>query len=163
VSAPDAKLPVGFAPRAEALAPSGVYAQGAVAVRLALQLAAAPIEQLRELRAAVVAVGAAGAPVERQRALIVLGPADWLPWVDGVIFVGACAQAPELLLPSYCEPDVHVDLVLRAVAPGERRGQYLLLPHTRSVIAIGHAARVDAAALRAWAASEPRREPEPAP
>jgi hypothetical protein len=147
-AAPAAKLAVGFRARAVPLEASGVYADGAVAVALALQLAGAAREQLRELRAAVV-----------QRALIVLGPEHALPWVDGVTFVGACARAPELLLPTYCEPDVPVDLVLRALAPrqgAERGGCYLLLPHARSVITIAHAARADAEALRLWGAAAQR-------
>ena len=96
---------VAWRERATPLAAAAVLGLGPVAVMLGARLERASDEELARFE------GASG-----REALLVLGPADRLPWVDGVMYLGRDAQAPSLLLPTALEPSVHPTLLEAAVA-----------------------------------------------
>ncbi len=92
--------------RETALTPVGVAAVGdrarALARRMLRDDSAAMIEGLR----------AAGT----SDALVILGEASHLPWVDGVIYLGKDPRARSLLIPTNVIPSVPIDAVERALA-----------------------------------------------
>ncbi|MEZ4322005.1 MAG: hypothetical protein R3F61_31325 [Myxococcota bacterium] len=93
-------IPVDWAPRDPPLLPLGVAGRGDVAARLARRVLASR-----------------GAPgwraVVGDRLLVVLG--DALPWVDGVVYLGADPRAPRLLHDSRLMPSVPPDLLARRI------------------------------------------------
>ncbi|MCU0699036.1 MAG: hypothetical protein MUC96_21235 [Myxococcaceae bacterium] len=91
-------------PRAVPLEPKAVVALGAVAPVLARRLAGGPVERLASLSF-----------VRTPELLLAVGPADALPWVPGVIYLGHGAAHPGLLLPTTKEPSVPVFLLERAL------------------------------------------------
>jgi hypothetical protein len=122
------------------LAPTAALGLGPVAARLAARL----------LR------GAAGLDaVLTDGLLLVLGAADRLPWVDGVIYLGADGDAPLLLMPTTARPEVHVALVDEAVrARVGRRGQRVaIVPDPRRIIVLDGARPPAASALERLAHS----------
>jgi hypothetical protein len=122
------------------LAPTAALGLGPVAARLAARL----------LR------GAAGLDaVLTDGLLLVLGAADRLPWVDGVIYLGADGDAPLLLMPTTARPEVHVALVDEAVrARVGRRGQRVaIVPDPRRIIVLDGARPPAASALERLARS----------
>lgn len=117
------RFAVRWALREPPLDPSAALGLGPVAARLAARL----------LR------GASGLDaVLGEGLLLVLGPSDRLPWVDGVIYLGADADAPLLLMPTTARPEVHVALVDEAVrARTGRRGQRVaIVPAERQIIVL---------------------------
>lgn len=90
--------------RHEPLPPRAVVGLGAVAKALAARLLALPEDNRRQLR--VLAVDGL---------VIAVGPEHALPWVDGVWYLGAEAQAPGMLLPTLHEPTVAAPLLERAL------------------------------------------------
>ncbi len=47
--------------------------------------------------------------------VVVFGPPDALPWVDGLLWLGQVPEAPALWLPTTLAPDAPVDLLQAAV------------------------------------------------
>lgn len=101
---PVAPLPVALVPREPPLPASAAVATGAAATALAQRLLAESDQALAALR------GLAG-----DRLLAVLGDERDLPWVDGVLYLGADPDAPRLLLPTALAPSVGVALYETAV------------------------------------------------
>jgi hypothetical protein len=101
---PAAALPVVLRPRAVPLAPAAVVARGKAAAALASRLA-------RRDDAALGRLSGVGAP----GLLLLIGAAEELPWVDGVVYLGRDPEAPSLLLPTLLEPDVPAPLFERAI------------------------------------------------
>jgi hypothetical protein len=134
------RFPVRWAPREPPLAPSAALGLGPVAARLAARLLRGP--------GGLDAVMAEGL-------LLVLGPADRLPWVDGVLYLGADSDAPLLLMPTTERPEVHVALVDEAVrARVGRRGQRVaLVPAARRIILLDGARPPSPGALERLARS----------
>jgi len=97
-------LPVSFRPRATPLAPVAVAARGRAAAALATRLARRDDAGLARLS------GVSGPGF-----LLVIGAAEDLPWIDGVVYLGKDPAAPSLLLPTALEPDVPAPLFERAV------------------------------------------------
>lgn len=60
-------------------------------------------------------------------ALILTGPAETLPWVDGAGYIAPRAEAPGLWLPTTRRPDIALDLLARALARRYPQAQPLLL------------------------------------
>ena len=91
--------------RGTALAPVGVAAVGdrarALARRLLRDDFAPPLERLR---------GAA-----TDEALVFLGEASDLPWVDGVVYLGKDGRAGSLLVPTNMVPSVPIDALERSL------------------------------------------------
>jgi len=96
---------VAWRDRAAPLVPAAVLGLGPVASALGDRLDRMSDDELTKLE------GAAG-----REALVVLGPADRLPWVEGAVYLGRDPQAPTLLLPTAIEPHVHPALLEAAVA-----------------------------------------------
>lgn len=48
-------------------------------------------------------------------AIVLLGEAESLPWVDGVSYLGSDERAPHLLLPTNRDPNVPLDLLQQAL------------------------------------------------
>jgi hypothetical protein len=113
----------------------------ALAERL-LRLADADLEALR---------GVAGA-----RLLLIAGPAERLPWADGVEYLGRDAAASSLLLPTCHEPLVPLDLLQRALlhrlTAAATPVAVLLRPPL--LVPAGSARPVERQALRSWLASQ---------
>ncbi len=148
-----AARPVAFVPRAAPLAPRAAVARGEPARALAGRLLALADDELAALTAVV--GEAAGAPV-----CVVLGPADALPWVDGVGYLGRDDAAPGLLVPTAVAPDVAPALLERAVRA--RLGAAGLAASVVAVVVdepgaaiaalvpVGGARTIDRARLAAW-------------
>ncbi|MEZ4430485.1 MAG: hypothetical protein R3A51_22645, partial [Nannocystaceae bacterium] len=78
-----------YAPVAEALELAGVAAEGPTRARLLARLLAADDEELAQL------AGVAAADV-----VVVTGPGERLPWVDGAVYLRRVDAEPRLLLPT---------------------------------------------------------------
>jgi hypothetical protein len=97
-------VPLEWRAREPPLPPCAVAARGKAARALAARLLARGDEALAELR------GAAGDGL-----LLILGPAEALPWADGAEYLGRDERAPSLLLPTAEEPAAHPGLLERAL------------------------------------------------
>jgi hypothetical protein len=93
---------VEWLPRGEPLETVAVVAHGPAAAALGRRLLARSDNELMEL------TGVCGAGF-----LLVLGPADRLPWTDGAVYLGRDPAAPSLLLPAVLQPTVPLGLVER--------------------------------------------------
>jgi hypothetical protein len=84
--------------------------------------------------------------------LIVGGDAADLPWIDGILYLGVDAEAPELLLPTTSCPSVPVDLFARAITSRfKSQPRPLAVVHDPpSVIPLGALRRIDRGALQKW-------------
>src|SRR5258707_596127 len=100
-------LVVGWTVRPEPLVPVGVGACGLVSFALARRLLMMSDDDLGKL------TGAAGDGL-----LLVLGPAELLPWVDGVVYLGRQEPTSSLLLPTTVVPDVPLALFESALLKG---------------------------------------------
>jgi hypothetical protein len=85
-------------------APEAVVALGGAARTLALRLLALDDAALGTLTCA----GGDGA-------IVVRGPAEQLPWVDGAIYLAPLPGALELLVPTHQAPDVPAAVAIRAL------------------------------------------------
>ncbi|MEP6503244.1 MAG: hypothetical protein ABJD97_07945 [Betaproteobacteria bacterium] len=106
-----------WSPVAEAPAPRAAVGHGPAASRLLARLRALPAQR----RALLTATAAADW-------LVVLGPADELPWAEGVRYAAPCPSCPALWLPTHCRPDVASDLLGRALERHHGRSPLLLWP-----------------------------------
>lgn len=110
-AAPDAPsadrdlVALGWRPRATPRAVTALAAEGPVAVALRLRLLALPDSALAALRG-----------VASSTRIILLGEPALLPWIDGVIYLGRCPEAPTLTLPTAQDPSVPPGLLERALA-----------------------------------------------
>jgi hypothetical protein len=102
---------VRWAPRDAPLPPVAAAAHGDVARALLDALLDRDDEALARLR------GVAGGGW-----VVVTGPADELPWADGVRYLGRDDRAPALLVPTTLAPSVAIELlqaaILRRCEPG---------------------------------------------
>ena len=128
--------------RTPALAPEGVVATGAVVAPLLAALAARDPSALDGLRAA------AGGSL-----LCVVGPADRLPWCDGVRYCAPSPDAAGLWLPTTQAPAIAADLVLDALARRAGQGMLLLWPDPELVLPLAGAHPLTPRLL-AWLATE---------
>ncbi|MBL8955031.1 MAG: hypothetical protein JNK82_29920 [Myxococcaceae bacterium] len=94
-------MKVSFHARAEPLQPQAIAATGAHRHTLARRLLQHPDEHLARMTGVTTA-----------EAMVVLGPTPLLPWFDGALYLGAQGL---LLLPTWAEPDVHPQLLEKAV------------------------------------------------
>jgi len=114
-------------PALESRAPQAAIAHGAVARRLLERLGGLPSERRERL-------SATAAP----NWLVVLGPAEALPWADGVRYAAPHPQAPALWLPTHAEPDVPIDLLWQALERRHGRAPLLLWPEPAAVLPLDH-------------------------
>ncbi len=103
------RLRLAWLPRAEPLPAVAACALGPAAHALGQRLLHLPDEHRRRLR------GVAGRGV-----LALLGDAEDLPWVDGVLYYGRDPRAPLLLVPTTRAPTVDAALLERAVLARHR-------------------------------------------
>lgn len=134
----EASIPLAWAPREPPLEPEAVIAFDEVATRLGRRVLAAP-EGLSELR------GCAG-----PSSLLLIGPPESLPWVDGVRYLGRDPRAPSLLVPTTLTTQVPPDLLARAVSR-QITGAAAVLPGT--LLDASAAGPIDVDALTTWLAS----------
>ena len=126
-------------PRFTPLVPVGVAARGIAATRLANRLLLNP-DSLSSYKG----VAAPGF-------LVILGEADHLPWVDGVVYLGHDSQSVSLLLPTNLEPSVPPALLERALAAFHNAaGPVALLLDPPSIIPLSEARTIAPASLIKW-------------
>ncbi|HET8724193.1 MAG TPA: hypothetical protein VFM53_08285 [Anaeromyxobacteraceae bacterium] len=128
-------------PRTVPLGPRAVVAEGTVAARLARYLLARDDASLGKLSG----VAAPGL-------LVITGPEEALPWVDGVCYLGLDPEAPALLLPTALEPEVPVALLERAILSGAGNAAtpLALLDAPVRVVPTGESRPIERAHLLAW-------------
>jgi hypothetical protein len=134
------RLAVRWRPRERPLAPVAVAARGEAAPRLARRLLRGP-QPLTAFRL-----------VAGRQILVVLGPSEDLPWVDGVFYLGRDDSAPALLLPTHSAPTAPLPLLERAWlrrAPGATL-PLAVVPGPGLLISIGRARTARDADVRAW-------------
>jgi hypothetical protein len=132
-----ASIAVAWRPREPPLASCAVVAFGAAAVALAERAAA---------RGEPLSATAGG------DALVLLGPAEALPWVDGAVYLG---REHGLLVPTTLAPTVPGDLLARALHQRLAPGPLALVPRDGAVallpLAAARLSRADE--LAGWAAT----------
>ena len=106
-------------PRATPRAVTALVAEGPVARRLRARLRQLPPAALADLR------GVADATH-----VVLLGAPAALPWLDGVLYLGRCPDAPTLVLPTAQDPTAPPGLLERALAAqlAPLPGPYALWP-----------------------------------
>lgn len=138
------RLPVAFRPRVVPLAPLAAAAQGRAARALAERL-------LARDDAALAALSGVASPDR----LLVVGPVEALPWVDGVVYLGRDPQAPSLLLPTALAPDAPPALLERAVLGRALAAPVAVLADPPALASLAAARPLDRARLCAWLAEAP--------
>jgi hypothetical protein len=133
-------IKITWQPREIPLAPVAAAAVHDVARALAQRLMEMDDESLAQLRGAV-----------GPQFIIVMGDAQNLPWVNGIVYLGRSPAAPSLLLPTALEPDAPVALLERAVArrlPNSQLTALLTDPFLLAPVAVAQPIARDA--LRTW-------------
>lgn len=126
-------------PRFTPLVPVGVAARGAAATSLAHRLLRDP-DSLSHYKAV-------GAP----DLLVILGEEQWLPWVDGVVYLGHDPQSPSLLFPTNLEPSVPAALLQRSLALAHKQsGPCALLLAPPAIVPLSEARTIARASLVKW-------------
>jgi hypothetical protein len=141
LSLPEPQVCLAWRPRSYPLAPVAAAAEGPVSRVLAARLLERDDDALARLR------GIAGAGV-----LVLLGEAEQLPWVDGVVYLGRDSTSPALLLPTNREPLVPPPLLERAVLSHLRQPEtpVAVLATPPLMLSTGQARPIDRGRLRAW-------------
>lgn len=142
------RVALGFLPRPtplDALAVAATSHAKALA-RAALRRTDAELAALR---------GVAGASV-----LVLLGPAEQLPWCDGAIYLGRDPAAPSLLLPTTLTPTLPLPLVERAIGrhvDAARVAAPIAVIHdgSLSLLSVSAARPVSRRLLEAWCEALP--------
>jgi len=104
-------------------APGAVVGIGAVARAL-----------LAKLRAVEEAARTGLSATAHPSLLLITGAADRLPWMDGVGYAAARADAPTLWLPTARTPDVPLDLLAKAIARRHGGHPMLLWPDPAQLV-----------------------------
>lgn len=126
--------------RGEPRVPVAVVASGETAKELARKLLASDHTKWTSLRG-----------VATSDAIVLLGEAESLPWVDGVSYLGSDDRAPHLLLPTNREPNVPADLLQQALVEQSPFPPPLAIIETRNtVVSLSQARELSRDALRSW-------------
>lgn len=118
------------------VAPQAVVAWGPVTVRLLRRLASLAAERQARLLATA-----------SRDVLVVSGPVDELPWVDGAAYACPCPEAPLLWLPTLWQPDAPSDLLAAALQGHCQRQPLLLWPDPAALVPLDRQLPVSAAHL----------------
>lgn len=124
--------------RLDPLAPRAVAATGSVARTLARATLSRDDDRLKALR------GVAGEDV-----IVLLGDAEALPWVDGVVYLGVDLDAPSLLLPTALVPPAPLALFERAAVRLAGSTPVVVLPAAQRFVAVGTARPLSRSILEA--------------
>jgi hypothetical protein len=81
--------------------------------------------------------------------LLVLATETGLPWVDGIGYLGRCAEAPALLLPTQLSPSVPAALLERAILAQRHKAPVAVLPGL-TLVATDKARPIVPERLRTW-------------
>jgi hypothetical protein len=132
--------------RSDALAPSVAVGCNDAAARLCAALLARSDESLEKLH------GVAG------RALVaVVGDANDLPWVDGVLYAGRDPNAHALRIPTHRRPNVPLALVERAILAAHPTvaPPILVLSDPTRLVSLAEARPLDRSRIERWRARVP--------
>ena len=124
-------------PRFTPLVAVGVAARGTAATSLAHRLLRDP-DSLSNYKG----VSAPGL-------LVILGEEKWLPWVDGVVYLGHDSQSPSLLFPTNLEPSAPAALLQRSLSV-VHNGPCALLLDPPSIVPLVQARTIARASLVKW-------------
>ena len=84
-------------------------------------------------------------------AIVLLGEAESLPWVDGVAYLGSDERAPHLLLPTNREPNVPLDLLQQALIEQSPFPPPLAFIETANmVVSLSQARELSRDVLKSW-------------
>ena len=120
--------------------PAAVVASGVIAKDLA-----------RKLLASDHAKWGSWKGVATSDAIVLLGEAESLPWVDGVSYLGSDERAPHLLLPTSREPNVPSDLLQQALIEQSPFPPPLAFIETGNiVVSLSQARELSRDVLRSW-------------
>jgi MoxR-vWA-beta-propeller ternary system domain bpX5 len=125
--------------RAIPLAPRAMLAVETPAGRLARKLVNLRDDELAMLRGA-----------GTRRLILMLGPSDRLPWVDGVQYFGIDPAAPSLFLPCHSIPAFDLSIVYKAFLNITKGVQHIVDPRRKWLVPTGSARPVDRGAVRKW-------------
>jgi len=126
--------------REEPRVPTAVVASGEAARELARKLLASDNTKWANWKG-----------VATSDAIVLLGEAESLPWVDGVAYLGSDERAPHLLLPTNREPNVPVDLLQQALIEQSPFPPPLALIETRNmVVSLSQARELSRDVLKSW-------------
>mgnify|MGYP006928210650 CR=1 FL=1 len=130
-------LPVQWVPRSTPLEPVAALAFGPVAIRMGQRILETGTGSLRGLGAG--------------DHLFVTGPPELLPWVDGVVYLGADPDETKLWTPTRLGPDRPAALVLRSICKDlGLEGTVAVWPGLSMALPVSRARALDARALAAW-------------
>ena len=83
--------------------------------------------------------------------LVILGEEKWLPWIDGVVYLGHDSESPSLLVPTNLEPSVPAALLQRSLsAVHKQSGPCALLLDPPSIVPLAEARTIARASLVKW-------------
>lgn len=137
------QIQISWTPRRTPLTAIAAAARGEAAAKLVKRLLARDDAHLRLLRG----VGSADL-------VLIAGPQDQLPWVDGVSYLGRVNGAPDILLPTNLQPTVPESLLARAIAHAKMDPPVALLVDQRTLVSLAKALPLSRATLVAWGGSE---------
>lgn len=82
--------------------------------------------------------------------VVISGPEDALPWVDGAQYLGRDDRAPSLLMPTSVEPDVHPALLERAALAQGVPAPIAFLLAPACVVSSSESRPLTRASVQAW-------------
>jgi len=130
---------ISWTPRRAPLPAMGAAARGDTALKIVRRLLSRDDAQLGLL------FGVGGSNL-----ILIVGPQDELPWLDGVQYLGRAPGAPELLLPTTLQPTVPESLLSRAIAHAHIKPPVAFMLDERSLVSLAPAQRLSRRTLLAW-------------
>jgi hypothetical protein len=119
-----------------ALEPQAAVAWGDVALRLRRRLG--EMGQERQGRVSATA---------NRDVLVMTGPMNDLPWVEGIAYAAPSPEAPQLWLPIHRRPGIPCDLLARALCRDRDRQPLLIWPERSALLPLDRLLPVSASLL----------------
>lgn len=132
-------LELRFSNRTRPLEPAGCAATDNVANRLVKRLLTLDDDSLAKLEG-----------VASPRLVVVLGPAELLPWVDGIRYLGHEAEAPSFYFPTTLAPNIAAALLQRSLRKTKLDPPLMLLDRPPLLASLSEALPLSRAHLLAW-------------